>query len=199
MTRDEIIALAGELAQSLQDADTLDTFINDVFHELAFLPEPPLLKALLKQITSGVATYSFESDMLRSIYAIMFDELLSPVTEQALDAYNDTWQSDSGTPTQLTQDALTARTYRLYPNPDTSSDAVIPIHGQPWGEDYPDGILALIYADDREANILDLYSLPLALDALGREFAYPSDHKDIAFADTCKSVAQLFYRLLGVK
>lgn len=199
MTRDEIITLAGQLAQSLQDADTLDIFTNDVFHELAFLPSPPLLRAILKVITSGTAVYDFESDMLRIIYAIMYDELLSPVSEQALDAYNDTWQSDSNTPTQITQDAMTARTYRLYPEPDTTSSAVIPIHGQPWGEDYPDDILALVYADDRESGILDLYSLPIAFDSLRREFDYPSDHRDKNFAETCGAVSDLFYRLLGVK
>lgn len=199
MTRDEIITFAGKLAMSLQDADTFDVFVNDVFFELAFVPSPPLLKAYLKEITAGTATYSFESDMLRIIYAIMFDELLSPVSEADLDAYNATWQSDTGTPTQITQDALTARTYRLYPEPDTSSDSVVPVHGEPWGEDYPDGILPLIYADDREDDIQDIYAIPVSFDVLKREFSYPSVHEDLDFAFTSESISQLFYRLLGVK
>ena len=125
MTRDEIITLAGDIAKSLQDADTLDIFTNEVLFDLASQPAPPMLEAVIKAVTSGTATYDFEDDMLRIVYAIMHDEILSPVEEKVLDAYSATWQSDTGTPTQFTQDSITARTYKLYPEPDFSSDALI--------------------------------------------------------------------------
>lgn len=199
MTRDQIISLATELAHSLHDADTLDTYTNDIFHELAMLPSPQMTEAFLGSVTSGTATYSFESDMLRIVYAIMHDELLSPVVEADLEAYSATWTTASGTPTQFTQDMLTARTYLLYPIPNFTSSPLIPTHGEPFGEDYPANSLVLIYADDRETDISSIYALPIAFDALSREFTYPSDHTDLNFAGLSLAISQLFYQLLGVK
>jgi len=199
MTRDEIITLANELTIPSPDADTFDTYINDIFRVLAMRSVPPFLTAFIKALTSGTATYDFETDMLRVVYAIMYDELLSPSSEQALDAYNDEWQSDTGTPVAITQDEITARTYLLYPEPDFTSDPLIPTHGEPFGEDFPDDSLVLLYADDRESNIPTIFALPVAFDALSREFSYPSDHTDEDFAKLCQNVAQLFYRLTGIQ
>jgi hypothetical protein len=198
MTRDEIITLAGNFAMSLQDADTLDIFMDDIFENNAALPQPHFVKAEMFFLTSGTDTYSFDDEMLRIVYAIMFDELLSPADEAALDAYAATWQAATGTPVAITQDSITARQYRLYPTPDFDSSPLIPAHGAPWGEDFPDDVLVLIYADDRETDIPTPYAIPLALDATAREFAYPSPHTDIAFAATCSAVAELIYRLIGV-
>ena len=198
MTRDDIILLAKDIAKSLHDPDTLDTYTNDIFHELAALPTHHMVEAVIKSLTSGTAEYAFESDMLHIIHAIMHDELLSPSDEKSLDAYSDEWQTDTGTPTQYTEDQITARTYKLYPIPNFTSSPLIPTHGAPWGEDWPTNSLALIYADDREDNILPIYSLPISFDALAREFSYPSDHTDEAFAFICQNVSQLFYRFIGV-
>ena len=198
MTRNEIITLATQLAKSLQDDDTLDVYTNDVFNELALLPSPQMVEAKIKALTSGTSTYSFESDMLSIVYAIMFDELLSPCNEPALDAYSASWQSATGTPTQFTQDVITAREYRLYPTPDFTSDPLIPTYGEPFGQDFPDDSLTLIYADNRESDISPIYALPIALDALSREFAYPSNHTDQNFVYICQLVAQLIYTILGV-
>lgn len=198
MTRDEIIILADLLAQSLQDPDTFDIYTNDVFHERGADPSPHFVEAVIKSLTSGVAEYAFEADMLRIINAIMHDELLSPSTEDSLDAYSTTWTTATGTPKALTQDAVTARKYLLYPIPNFNSDPLIPMHGAPWGEDWPANSLALIYADDREDNILDIYALPIAFDALSREFTYPSNHSDQNFAALSLNIAQLLYRLIGV-
>lgn len=198
MTRDEIKTLTVSLAKDLEDTDTIDIYINEVFRILAFSSSPPMLRGILKEITSGTATYSFESDMLKITYAIMFDELLSPCSESALDAYSSTQESDSGTPSQITQDELTARTYRLYPEPDTTSTSCTYAHGEPFGEDYPDDILTLIYADDRESNIHGIYSISIALDTLSREFAYPSDHTDKNLSAVCRKAADLIYQLVGV-
>lgn len=198
MTRDEIITLAEQLAKQLHDPDTLDVYTNDVFDELGRLPTPQMVEAFIKALTSGTATYPFETDMLSIVYAIMFDELLSPCDEPALDAYSASWQSATGTPTQFTQDNITARKYRLYPNPDFTSDPLIPIYGEPFGQDFPDDSLVLIYGDNREADISPIYALPIAFDALSREFAYPSNHTDQSFVHISQLIAQLIYTMLGV-
>jgi hypothetical protein len=198
MTRDEIKIIAEELGFDLDAPDTLDIFLDDVFYEFGMRPDAPMLIALIKAITSGTSTYSYETDMLQVVYAIMFDELLSSSSEAGLEAYSKTWRTDTGTPIAFTQDRVTARQYRLYPEPDFTSDPLIPLVGQPWGEDYPDDTLALIYSDNRESNIPDIFALPTAFDALAREFSYPSDHTDNEFAEVCRNLAQIFYTLTGV-
>jgi hypothetical protein len=127
----------------------------------------------------------------------MFDELLSQSSEIDLEAYSKEWRTDSGDPLAYTQDIITARSYRLYPEPDFTSDPLIPIHGQPWGEDFPDDSLVLIYSDNREAHIPEFYSLPIAFDTLFREFSYPSDHEDQEFSTICQELSKLLYAFAG--
>ena len=196
MTRDEIITLAGQIAQSLQDADSLDVFVNDVFYLRALLYDPDMVEAKVKAVSDGTAVYDYESDMLRLLYAIMHDELLSPVNERALDAYNGTWDTDTGTPTQVSLESETARQYRLYPEPDFDSSAFIPVYGEPFGRDFPDNSLVLIYADDRESGIAPIHALPIAFAALASEFSYPSDHTDEDFSQLCADIGDLFDTLL---
>jgi len=199
MTRDEIKTLAVQLAKDLENADTLDIFINEVFDDVAKRINPPMLKAKIKALTSGTAEYTFETDMLYIHYLIMDDELLSPVNEKMLDAYSASWTTDTGTPTQYTTNLKTARKYTLYPIPDFNSDPLIPAHGEPFGEDYPDNSLVLIYSDDRESNIPSIFALPFAFDALAREFVYPSDHIDEAFGNTCYALSKLLHNLTELK
>jgi hypothetical protein len=197
MTRDEIQDLAKSLALNLHETDTIDSFINDVFYELGLRTRPPFIQSKIKAITSGTSTYTFETDMLRVVYLIMFDELLSQASENDLEAYSKTWRTDTGDPLSFTQDIITARSYRLYPEPDFTSDPLIPINGQPWGEDFPDDSLVLIYSDNREDNIPSFYSLPIAFDTLFREFSYPSDHEDQEFSLICQDLSKLLYLFAG--
>ena len=197
MTRDEILTLTKSLALQLSETDTIDNFINDVFYELGLRLHPPFVQAEIKAITSGTSEYTFESNMLKVVYLIMFDELLSQSAEIDLEAYSKTWRTDTGDPLAYTQDIITARSYRLYPNPDFTSDPLIPINGQPWGEDFPDDSLVLIYSDNRESNILEFYALPISFDTLFREFSYPSDHEDQEFSAICQSLSKLLYAFAG--
>jgi len=199
MTRSEIKSLATSLTAIPADADTLPRFIDDVFNEVAFSANPPFLKAALKTLTAGTATYSFETDMLRLIAAFYDDELLSEVDTTDLNAYSTTWAADSGTPTAITQDEITARDYTLYPNPSVSSSAIIPTHGEPYGEDFADNSLVLIYAENRTSSILDIFSIPFALEALAREFSYPSSHADPDFAAVCSNLSSFLGALIGAR
>jgi len=198
MTRDEIKDLAFLLTAISADTDTLPRFVDDIFNEQGFSLTPQMLKAEIVALTAGTATYPFESDMLKLVYALFNDEPLSSTTVDDLNAYSTTWPADSGSPKAITQDEVDARNYTLYPNPDATSDAIIPIHGEPYGEDYADNNLVIIYSENREASIAGIYALPFALEALAREFSYPSDHTDGEYADACLTIATLLGQLIGV-
>lgn len=199
MTRDEIKALAFLLTAISADADTLPRFIDDVFNEQAFSPTPQMLKAEIKKLTSGTATYAFETDMLKLVAAFYDDELLSLTTVDELNSYSTSWPSDSGDPKAITQDELDARNYTVYPNPSSTSDDSIPIHGEPYGEDFASNSLTIIYSDNREASIPEIFALPFILEALAREFSYPSSHADADYAEICRTLSTLFTSLIGVR
>lgn len=197
MTRDEIEAFAGLLAKSLQTDATLNVFIDDVMHDMAMRHAPHFVKTKIKAITSGTDTYAFEDNMIKIVYVFMYDEMISPCSEDALDAYSASQTTDTGTPTHIVFDSETARYYRLYPTPDFSSSPFL--GGDPLGNGYPDDTLTLIYSDAREDDIPSPYALAIAFDALSREFVIPSDHTDTTFAAVCNDIAVLLYQLLGVE
>lgn len=198
MTRDDIISLSTQLAFIEPNTDTLETFLGDVIHELSFLTSPPLVQAEFQSLSSGTAEYSFLTDTIKIVYAIMHDELLAETSEDSLESYSTTWRTASGTPTTFSQDLQTARTYQLYPNPNFNSSALIPINGAPWGEDYPLNNLTLIYADNRQNDIPEIFALPFTFDTLAREFSYPSSHEDKNFSQHCRELSQLLYKLVGL-
>jgi hypothetical protein len=196
MTRADLKAFAADLTIISFNVDTLSQFVDDIFNELAFLSIPQFIKTEIIPLTGGTATYDFPSDALKPLAAFFNDEMLSFSSSADLNAYATTWPIDNSEPKAITLDELTARTYTLYPNPAQDSDSVIPIHGEPFGEDYPANNLVLIYADDRQSPIMTIYTLPIILEALSREFTYPSNHTDTDYADICKTLAQLLAELV---
>lgn len=182
MTRAELKTFAAKLTALASNATSLDTFVDDVFNELQIRDDAQMVKNLSKLVTAGTATYAYESDMLRIVEALYDDELLSETLKEAISAYDVGWIDNSGTPVAITQDETDARNYTLFPKPDTTETK-----------------LHLIYADDRSTDILDIFALPISLDALRREFAYPSAHADLEAAKNYDNLAKLFYALLGYK
>ena len=217
-TQEEILALANSLGNSMPEEDTLSRYLTDAFLSSAkrlsilatLTAELILLESAAVDFFSGdfnpddfavlpIANYTYPNAAIAIIYALMHDSLLSPVSEKDLEAYAKTWQIATGTPICFTQDDLTARTYRLFPAPDFSSGALIPTHGEPFGEDYPENPLVLIYTDERTEDIPEFNALPHCCIALAKEFSRPSDHIDQQQADLFSQLASLFEFLLQKK
>lgn len=196
MTRAEVLTLTQSLDLARSDSDTLEALLDEIMRYLAMSNHPISIKSAIKALTSGTATYDFESDMLRLVAAFHVGNLLSETNVKELNTYAQTWSVDSGTPKAITQDEVTTHTYTLYPNPDTTSDPLIPIHGEPFGEDFPNNSLTLLYADKRDSNICEVYGLFLTFSTLAEEFIRPSNHTDSNFSNACTSLAILFQNLL---
>lgn len=197
-TKNEILALLRELFQDLPDSDTIDVFYDEVIAAVGRLPDPFFVRIVQQTLTSGTAIYDYKTDMLRILHAIMADTMLYETTEDDLNAYSQSWSDDTGNPVAYTIDKVTHRTYRLYPEPDFNSGAFIPTEAQPYGVDYPDDILCLIYADNRTSAIEDFFVLYIIFAVAEKEFEYPSDHTDAELAKLCGQIAQLFYALAGM-
>jgi len=192
----DIITICETLAVDLQADDTLSRFFDDTVEQLGFLTSPPFYETALVSLTSGTATYDFESDALAIYHAFMDDTLLSIVGEDDIEAYSKIWPTSSGTPIALTQDEL-ERQYTLYPEPDFNSGTLIPTHGEPYGEDYPTNQLFLIYSKNRTADFQEQFSIPLALFSLSKEFSTSSNHQDREFAESCKTFAAFILNMIG--
>jgi len=198
MNKASVIAYAKQLARcSDLDDDTLDIYYDDVMETIAKDANAPFMDAAQFTITSGTATYDYASDALVLHAVFVHDKILAPARVSDLEAYNDAWRSLSDTPYAMTEDELTARTFMLIPNPDTTSDSLIPVHGEPFGEDYPDNIGVQLYAESPD-DLPDWVSTCVALRILALDFARPSEYQDVAFAEACTKLAEVFWKGTGL-
>lgn len=189
----QILTLAGKLCLELENDTSIAQYFDDTVERFALLPKPVFATNALVTLTAATATYSFASDMLRLLHAVFDDASILMTNEDGLDAYSSTWRTASGTPLAVTQDWL-ARQYTLYPNPDATSTAA---GAEPLGEDYPDDILWISYAQDRASSIQDYYAIPLAILTIAREFSFSSIHEDDEFASECLRLGNLLLALMG--
>lgn len=196
LSKADILALLRDLFHDLPDTDTIEVFYDEVVAAIGRSPRPLFIKADQQSLTAATATYAYKADMLRILHAFMDDTPLLMTTEDDLNAYSQAWSDDTGTPVAFAIDSVSHRTYKLFPIPDTTSGAYIPTEAQPFGVDYPDDILALIYTDSRVASIDDHYALYVVFAIAEKEFEYPSDHMDVDLAALCGQLAQLFYALI---
>jgi hypothetical protein len=193
VSKANILSFASFLGLDLEDDTTIAEMYDDVVNHWAFLPIPPFQKATLVSLTLGTSIYDFEADMVRELWAVFEDSELLFCSEDSLEAYESTWRDDTGDPEALTSEQLTNQ-YRVYPIPVANSGAA---GAEPYGEDYPDDILFLLYADKRVASIAEIYEIPIALKVLAREFMYDSQHQDLGFSEACSQIGQIFLSLLG--
>ena len=193
LSKAQLTTFASTICHADHDTTTFSVFFDDVIEELGRLPDPVFVSIAAEAIVAAQAEYSFETTMLRPIAIFLGDTLLPETSEQALEAYSATWQTDTGDPVAFTLDKINARKYRVYPIPEANG-----VGSTNWAAGYSLVGLSLIFVEDRATGIEDYYALPITFDCLAREFAYPSDHQDTAYAKVCSELAQLLYTLAGV-
>jgi hypothetical protein len=198
MNRIQIKSLATYLSLVGINDDTLSQFIDDIFNELGMSGMVKLFKIDIVPLTAGTQDYNFPADALQLVSAFYNSDQIHLADNRDLEAYSKAWRTSTGDPKVITQDEQSAREYTIFPIPSSTSDPVIPIHGEPFGEDFPDNAFTLLYSDNRQDDIPDIYIIPVALESIGREFDYPSDHTDTEFAESCHSIAGVLFKLIGV-
>lgn len=181
MTSSTIKALAQDLCHDKADSSEMDTYISDTVEQICKMPNCPLVDTDTAASTSGTSDYVFPAAAVR-IVTIFYNEIpLSYATVTELEAYDDDWRALTGDPRFFTIEDVDARKYTLVPQPDTSSDDIV-----------------VMFTDNRATDIEDWLGVHIALSALSREFARPSDHQDVAFSAACNEAAQLFFQAAGI-
>jgi len=195
MTKNEVLTLIQDIARDQATDTTISDYYDEVIEELGKTKNPPLVERALFTITAGTASYSYPTDAIELLYLFRATDPLSPVTMKELESYNLEWRSDSGTPIAYKLDQEDSDTFRLYPNPDTTSTALGIGATEPFGDDFPANMGAAIYSDSRETGISDMIGLYVTFRVLYKEFHRPSDHQDIEWAMLHKSIANVFYHM----
>ena len=194
LTKAQVTTFASTICHAELDTTTFSQFFNDVIDELGKLSKPVFAEQGFEAIVSGTSEYSYETAMLDFIALFFGDTLIPEESQKSLEAYSQTWQSDTGDPVAFTRDGIDARKYRVYPEPDANGS----ITGANWAASFPAAALALIYVEDRSTDIEDYYALGIAFDCLAREFSYPSDHQDTDYAKALRQLSKVLYLLAGV-
>lgn len=182
MTKSTIDTLVDDLCHDLGNATEIAVFHDDVMEELSKSPGSPFVDYATISVVSGTSQYDFPSDAIRLLAIFYEGAHLSPSTIPDLEAYDKDWLTLTGDPWAFTPEDRSFRKYRLFPEPDSSGD---------------DG--TILYTETRDSDIEDWVALGMAHDILAKEFAWPSDHQDVAYASICNTVAKLIYQLGGLR
>lgn len=194
VSKAQILNFCSFLALDLENDTTISDYFDDIINRWSLIPDPPFQKATLVELSSGTGVYDYEADMLTPVYLVYIDKEIFPSSEHSLGAYSRDWRTESGIPKAYVTEELT-RQYLLWPIPNANSGSTGGL-SEPYGEDYPDDILFLLYSDDRSTAIQEIYQIPIALQTLSREFAYSSLQQDTDFSTVCNQVADFFMQIL---
>lgn len=198
MTKAQIIALVEIYSKTLASSNTINTYFDEAVESLCKLPNPPLVNCEAITITSGTAVMDYPTNAIKILAVFYTSRQLAYTLGRELEHYSGTWRDDSGTPIAYTLKEESGRTYRLYPNPNTST--VSSGGAEPLGEDYAATAgAAIMYSNNSTTgSFADWLAYPLTFNVLAREFARPSAHQDLTFSTTCKQLSQLLYSLAGL-
>lgn len=199
MNRADLTTLAASYAITPFDADAFDRYLEDTLEECARYTIPPHVNLALQSVTAGTSEYTPEARAIKILAAFFGSKQLSLTDIPDLEAYNDDWRNDTDTPWAISFDEQSGSDYFLYPEPNVTSNAFIPLtDADPFGRDYPANNTALLYGDKRDMDIHDYTALSIVLKALSKEFTRPSSHRDKTFSDGCGLLADLIFSLIGV-
>lgn len=194
MSKASVFQLIDDLAFGLESSAPIEAFYDDLMWDATRWGVAT--NAALIPAVAGTPTYVTPAVEGR-IYGIFYDDvLLSQIALQALASVNVQWRDEVGRPRAYIVQDEPEHTFRVYPSPNENSQDFIFLFGSPFGHDFPARAVGAIIGERRD-DLPDWLDVPLALMTLGREYERDSEHRDAAFAKTCRSLgAQLLALVL---
>lgn len=189
----DVAALVSLLSNGQADTTLLPLFYNDVMNQLG--PQDWHTNAVPVTFAENTSTVNLPSTLLDLLQLVYDDTVLSELSYRELEALNPGWRNVKGTPRAYTTEAETVKTVEVFPVPTQTSPPIIPVHGQPTGQDYAPGNGIVFMAEYRTAE-LPYITLPFALKVLAREYVRESDHQDVAYATLCDNFATMLLEML---
>ena len=188
-----VLALAQDLANQQAASTPLDQMYDDAMFDVAGQALFNVVEIMAA--TPGQAVYTRPGDTT-DILAVFYDDtMLSLVTLRELETIRPDWRKWQGRPVAYLIEDQSNDEFRIFPNPVTTPDPLIPLHGAPFGLDYPRDTLAVM-ASQRRTDLPDWMDVPLALAVVAREYSRPSPHQDKVFAGAARQLAALFLSMV---
>jgi hypothetical protein len=182
LTQANITALTNNLAHSKGDSDTMDASYDDVMDRLARTTSP-FVNSETFSPTDGTSEYSYPTTAIKLLKVIHSTTDLPEATGKELEAYDDDWRTTAeATPAYHGFPERDARKVLLWPTPSTTST-----NGG-----------TFIFAEKRTTDIPEWLGIPIALEILSEEMAYPSDHQDMQMADLAWQLAKMLKSFIGI-
>lgn len=178
-TKTQILDLVGRLSVALNDSTISSTHYDNVIERLGMSKDPAFYKLDTINVTGGISQYDYFEDMLKIIYMFVDNHFINQATEKELNAYNQTWRSDSDVPWAYFEDYQNKQ-FKLYPKPS--------IDGQ---------LLRIFYTFQIELDIRDYYALPIALMVMAKDFSFSALQQDPALSGICMQLSKTIFRMLG--
>jgi hypothetical protein len=199
MSKASIISLVNDLSLGLADPNLIDDYFYDIIHDLG--DREVLLDATLTPVDPTSTThpvYPIPETAVKLFGVFYGERYLARATLLEVEAFAGiNWRDIRGEPFAFVVESENERYFRLFPNPQEPTDALVFPTGVPFGLDYPRNAMAVVASMIRD-DIPEWLELPITMEIMGREFARESDHKDNEFAQICKAAAQLFFGMMGV-
>lgn len=190
MAQADVLALVQLLSNGQADSNLALGFYTDAMQDLGknnwHTTATPIT------ITAGNALLTLPNTLLNLLVLIYDNDVLSDLSLRELESIRVGWRIGFGRPIAYTREIETAKSLELFPVPDVTAQAIIPVHGLPVGQDYTPGNAIAIYAENR-IDALPYLTLPIALQILYREYARTSDHTDHEFAKLCKELGDMLF------
>jgi len=182
LTQANITDLANSLAHSKGDADTLAASYEDIMERLA-RTTAPFVNSATYNPTDGTAEYSYPTAAIVLLAVFHSATQLPEALPSELEACDADWRSaDEATPVVHTFADRDGRKVRLWPTP----AATVPAGG------------TFVFSELRASDISEWLGIPIALEVLSEEMAYPSDHQDMEFATLSLEVARMLKSFMGI-
>jgi hypothetical protein len=202
--KSSLLTILQSFCHSMADASMISQFYNDIVDELPNRGAGQLghvRDATTITAVDGTKAYSFPTYFGKPVFlfysytpdGIAFViNILQECSLSDLETYSKTWRSNAkGNPIFYTMEDQAVDKFMVYPTPLASGTI--------------SGNFLLYYTLDSAGMSLagngEPYWLSYAIihEIIHREFARPSDHQDIDYAEANKMVANLIYNIVGVQ
>lgn len=189
----DVLALVATLSNGQADQSLASSFYDD----LVSVQDGWHTTATPIKFTANTSTVALPGKLLTLLQLIYDNDVISQLSLRELESIKYGWRSVGGRPISYTFQAESAKFVEVFPVPQTTSPAIIPVHGLPAGQDYTPGNGIAIY-DQQVTDILPYLNLPFALKILEREYSRESDHMSMDFAAAAGSLGDTLLEMLRI-
>lgn len=193
MNEATVTGLVNDLNLGLTDATRIAQEFQEVVDQLARAGR--WVEASIISLTQGTALYALPDDALVPFCAFYSDRQLNEEKAMDLDLLG-SWRDHRGEPVAYVRDYLADRTFELYPKPDVTSKALIPVFGEPLGRDYPDYSCVML-TTFRRTVFQPWLAMLAAVEISALEFRREGRQRDTQYSDACTAVANLMEAYLA--